>query len=171
MSKMDRHALDPRLDLAIEREVDVSPALLWRAWTTAEYLKQWFAPRPWTVDHCEIDLRPGGRFHVVMRSPDKKESSDVECCYLEIVSQERLVWTNALLPGYRPAEEPPVSMLGSAVPWFTAIISMQASGAGTKYRAIAKHRDEAGRRNHEEMGFQDGWGAATDQLIEVARRL
>jgi uncharacterized protein YndB with AHSA1/START domain len=171
MSKSASHVLDPRLDLVLEREIDVSKALLWKAWTTAEYLKEWFAPRPWTVERCSIDLRPGGRFHALMLSPDGKESSNVECCYLEIVPEERLVWTDALLPGYRPASEPPVSMVGSAVPWFTAIITFTASGKGTKYRAIALHRDEAGKQKHEQMGFHEGWGAAHDQLVEVARDL
>jgi hypothetical protein len=82
-----------------------------------------------------------------------------------------LVWTNALLPGYRPAIEPIASMVGSAVPWFTAIISMRASGGGIKYRAIAKHKDEAGKQKHDEMGSYDGWGAVTDQLVELARRI
>ena len=106
-----------------------------------------------------------------MRSPDGKESSSVVCCYLEIVPHERLVWTDALLPGYRPAAEPPVSMTGTAVPLFTAIVSFTPSGKGTKYRAVAMHRDEVDKRRHDEMGFYQGWGAVTDQLIELARKL
>src|SRR6201992_4289323 len=49
---------DPKLDLIMEREVDVPVSLVWKVWTTPEHLKQWFCPRPWSVTHCEIDLRP-----------------------------------------------------------------------------------------------------------------
>jgi uncharacterized protein YndB with AHSA1/START domain len=94
---------DPRLDLVIERVVGVPRDLVWIAWTRPEHISKWFSPAPWTVTECEIDLRPGGVFRTVMRSPDGKEYPNVGC-YLEVVPDERLVWTDALLPGYRPSE-------------------------------------------------------------------
>lgn len=97
---------DPRLDLVLERVIDAPRELLWRAWTTPEHVKQWFTPKPWMITDCEIDLRPGGLFRTRMQSPDGKEVNDRHCCYLEIVPNERLVWTDALLPGYRPSGEP-----------------------------------------------------------------
>jgi uncharacterized protein YndB with AHSA1/START domain len=33
------------------------------------------------------------------------------------------------------------------------------------------HADAAGRKQHEEMGFHDGWGAALDQLVAMARKI
>jgi uncharacterized protein YndB with AHSA1/START domain len=95
-----------------------------------------------------------------MRSPEGTESAN-DGCYLEIVPNERLVWTDALLPGYRP----------SPSPFFTAIISLESVGTGTRYTALAMHRDEAGRRQHEEMGFHDGWGMVLDQLIAHVRTM
>ena len=56
------HQLDSQLDLVFERIVDVSPELVWAAWTTPEHLKHWFTPAPWKTIDCEIDLRPGGLF-------------------------------------------------------------------------------------------------------------
>ena len=38
--------LDPRLDLKLERFVDVPRRLVWEAWTTPEHIKHWFVPRP-----------------------------------------------------------------------------------------------------------------------------
>jgi uncharacterized protein YndB with AHSA1/START domain len=145
---------DPKLDLVLERVIDVPRALVWTAWTRPEHVKKWFTPAPWTVTDCEIDLRPGGIFRTVMRSPEGEEFPNVGC-FLEVVPNERLVWTDALLPGYRPSENP----------FFTAIVTMEPHGKGTRYTAIAIHRDEAGRRKHEEMGFHDGWGKALDQLV------
>ena len=150
----DRVTHDPALDLVLERDIDVPRALVWKAWTTPEHVKQWFAPKPWSVSECVIDLRPGGVFRTVMRSPDGQEYPG-DGCVLEVVPNERLVWTDALLPGYRPAPEP----------FFTARIELRDSGGGTRYVATAIHRDAEGRKRHEDMGFLDGWGMALDQLV------
>lgn len=146
---------DPRLDLVLERVVDVPRELVWEAWTQPEHVKVWFCPRPWSVTECEIDLRPGGMFRTVMCSPEGNQFPNVGC-FLEVVPNQRLVWTDALLPGYRPSEEP----------FMTGIIQLESQGTSTKYTAIALHRDEEGRKRHEAMGFADGWGKALDQLVE-----
>lgn len=147
-------APDPKLDLVLERDVDVPVERVWEAWTTPEHLRHWFVPKPWTITDCEIDLRPGGVFSTVMRSPDGEEFPNVGC-YLDVVENERLVFTDTLLPGYRPAPKP----------FFTAALLLARRGSGTRYTAIAIHGDEASRKNHEEMGFHDGWGTVLDQLV------
>lgn len=152
---------DPKLDLVLERVIDVPRELVWRAWTEPEHLSKWFTPAPWTVAECEIDLRPGGIFRTVMRSPEGQEFPS-SGCYLEVVPNEKLVWTAALLPGYRPQV--------SEMP-FTAIIAIEPHGGGTRYTATALHQDESGRKRHEEMGFHQGWGAALDQLIRHAKTM
>lgn len=151
---------DPELDLVLERVIDVPPELVWAAWTTPEHLRKWFVPAPWTVADVEVDLRPGGQFRTVMRSPEGEET-DVSGCYLEVVPNRRLVWTDALLPGFRPAPEP----------FFTAIVTMEPHGQGTRYVARALHRDGEGRRKHEEMGFHEGWGQVLDQLVELCKAM
>jgi len=164
--------IDPKLDLFIERTVSAPRERLWAAWTKPEHLKKWFTPRPWITAECEVDLRPGGFLRVLMRGPQGEENR-VNACYLEIVPNERLVWTIALEPGFRPVRVPTVPMhdADGHVPPFTAIITFESHGTGTRYHALAKHRDEAGCKQHAEMGFYDGWGAVTDQLIELAGKL
>lgn len=153
------HTLNPELDLELVRDVPVSPELVWRAWTEPELITQWFTPKPWETTECEIDLRPGGIFRTEMRGPDGEEGGGGAGCYLEVVPNERLVWTAALGPGYRPqpGEMP-----------FTAIIELEPTAdGGCRYRAIAMHQDLEGRQSHDEMGFVHGWGAALDQLVEL----
>jgi uncharacterized protein YndB with AHSA1/START domain len=156
---------DPKLDLVLERVIDVPRELVWAAWTRPEHVKHWLTPRPWTVSDCEIDLRPGGIFRFVNRSPEGKDFP-ITTCYLEVIEQERLIWTNALLPGYRPA---PGAALD--IPLFTAIITMEPRGKGTRYVATAIHRNEAECKKHGEMGFHDGWGKALDQLVAYAKAM
>ena len=159
---MTDHTIDATLDLVLEREVDVPPELVWKAWTTPEHLKQWFTPKPYETADVEIDVRPGGIFRVVMRSPEGEEMDQGAGCILEAVENRRLVWTGALGPGFRPS--------ASDFP-FSAIITMEPSGTGTKYRAVAVHGSPELKAQHEEMGFHDGWGAALDQLVELAKGL
>ena len=161
--------INPKLDLVLERVVDVPRELVWAAWTQPEHIKKWFTPAPWSTVDCEIDLRPGGIFRTVMRSPEGQETSHPGC-YLEIVPQEKLVFTSALGPGYRPAIK--VAATGSCEDlYFTAVILLEAQGGRTKYTAVALHGDEASSRRHEEMGFHQGWGKALDQLVALARTL
>jgi uncharacterized protein YndB with AHSA1/START domain len=155
---------DPRLDLLLERVVDVPPELVWAAWTTPEHVKKWFTPAPWTTVDCEIVLRPGGIFRFVMRSPEGQEFPNVGC-YLEIVKNRKLVWTVALAPGYRPSSQRPDTLS------FTAIIALEPQERGTKYSALVMHSDEEGRKRHEEMGFHKGWGKALDQLVAHAKKM
>lgn len=145
-------------ELVLTRIVDLPRELIWRAWTEPEHLVKWFTPAPWQTVHCEIDLKPGGKFRTIMRGPDGQEF-DNSGCWLEVVKPERLVWTDALLPGYWPAPNP----------FMTAILTLEQQGAGTRYTARALHKDAAGRQKHEDMGFHSGWGKALDQLVEHMR--
>ena len=155
---------DPTRDLSFERTVALPPAAIWAAWTQPEQLMPWFCPRPWTTVACEIDLRPGGLFRTVMRSPEGQEFPNVGC-YLEVVPERRLVWTNALAPGFRPV---PASAAEGFF-FFTAIVSLAPQGAGTRYGARVVHATPADRDQHAAMGFEAGWGKALEQLVEFVK--
>lgn len=159
---------DPRLDLLLERIVDIPRELVWAAWTTPEHLKKWFTPAPWTTVDCEIDLRPGGTFRTVMRSPEGQEFPNVGC-YLEVVENEKLVWTNVLEAGYRPADAS--SKVHCDTILFTAVISVEPRGKGTKYTALVIHGREEDRKKHADMGFHEGWGKALDQLVATVKKM
>lgn len=159
---------DPRLDLEFERFVDVPRELLWRGWTTPKYLMQWFTPAPWKTVACEIDLRPGGRFSATMRSPEGQEYPN-QGCYLEVIEQERLVWTNGLLPGYRPVPPPTPEVAAGGSFGFTAVVSLTTEGTGTRYRARVMHGSVADCSRHEQMQFHDGWGKALQQLVALIK--
>ena len=64
------------MDDAMVREISITRIfaaprdLVWRAWTEAEQLAQWFMPHGFTVPECVMDLRPGGKFTMTVRDPD-----------------------------------------------------------------------------------------------------
>jgi uncharacterized protein YndB with AHSA1/START domain len=157
--------LNPTLDLKMERIVPVSPEKIWAAWTQPEHLKQWFCPRPWMTTQAELDLKPGGIFRTVMEGPAGEKFNNTGC-YLELVPNKLLTWTNALEPGFRPAKpdkSAPVHF------FFTASIEIEPHPTGAKYTAYALHTEEAACQQHASMGFEQGWGAALDQLVELMR--
>jgi len=156
------------LDLVLERTLDAPRDLVWRAWTDPEQVKRWWAPKPYETPEVEIDLRPGGIFRFRMTGPDDFEE-DSAGCVLEVVEGEKIAWTSALGPGWRPAM---LDEEGCAAFPMTAIVSFEdAPGGRTFYRAVALHRDAADRDTHEKMGFHEGWGTVAGQLEQVARAL
>jgi uncharacterized protein YndB with AHSA1/START domain len=163
---LDHH--DPELDLVLERVVDVPRKLVWEAWTRVEHLKHWFVPAPWSLADAEIDVRPGGIFRTVMRSPEGQDFPN-SGCYLEIVPNERLVWTSALESGFRPANRVVQPGHECAELMMTAIISLETQDGATKYTARVLHGDAESCKRHEAMGFNEGWGAAFEQLLGVVR--
>ena len=148
-------------DLVITRDIAASRDKLYRCWTEPELLKQWFAPRPWTTPHAELDVRPGGASLVVMRGPDGQEFPNPGV-YLEVVPNRRLVSTDAYTRAWEPADKP----------FMTLILSFDDLGDGrTRYTAVARHWTVADREAHEAMGFHAGWAIATDQLAALAATL
>lgn len=151
-------------DLKLERTLDAERDLVWRCWTEPMHLMPWFTPAPWKAVDCRIDLKVGGEFFNVMQSPEG-EKFENHGVYLEIIKGTRLVWTNAYRTGWLPN--------GDAQPMLTTIV-LDFADAGknkTQYTAVALHWNEAAKKQHEEMGFYDGWGIATDQLVAYAKSM
>ncbi|MGO1081218.1 SRPBCC family protein [Inquilinus sp. CA228] len=147
-------------ELVLTRLIDAPREKLFRAWTEPELMKQWFTPRPWTTPVIEVDLRPGGSNLIVMRGPDGTEFPN-RGVYLEVVKNERLVFTDAYTKAWEPSEKP----------FFTGIITFEDEGGKTRYTARAVHWTVADREAHEKLGFHEGWGLCADQLAELAAKI
>ena len=152
--------LDPDTDLSFTRILAVPRSLVWECWTSPEHIPHFFVPRPHRVTAVDIDLRAGGRFNTTFEVDGA--TMENKGVYLELVPNEKLVFTDAYTEGWKPAPDP----------FMTAILLLSdAQGGGTTYTAIARHRTPDTRRTHEEMGFFDGWGTVVTQLEDYARGL
>ena len=151
---------DPERDLVLERVVQVPPENVWRAWTEPELLVQWFTPAPWRTESANVRAVPGGPFDIVMVGPDG-ERNEGRGCVLCVVPNRLLVWTDALSEGFRPQGEA----------FMTGILLLTPHPEGTHYRALVRHAGPEARQQHAEMGFEHGWGAALDQLVDLAAGL
>lgn len=146
-------------ELVLVRETDLTAAQLYAGWTRPELIVQWFTPKPWTTTACEMDLRPGGFCKTTMRSPEGDEFPNVGV-FLEVVPDQKLVFTDAYLPGWEPNPNP----------FFTAIVTFETLPSGkTRYTARAVHWTKENCEKHAAMGFLEGWGKAFDQLVELMK--
>ncbi len=149
--------LDPDLDLVLTREIRAPRDVLWACWTQPEHLVQWFVPRPHKVVACHLDVRPGGACNTTF-DVDGHEMEN-KGVYLEVVPQEKLVFTDTYTEGWKPSPEP----------FMTAIITFDDLGQGrTLYTAVVRHRTAEAAKNHRDMGFYDGWGTVATQLEDYA---
>ena len=151
----------PKYVLTLNRVLDAPVENLWRCWTEPSLLEKWFCPKPWYVSDVRMDLRVGGEFSCAMNGPngERHENAGV---FLEVDPLKRLVTTDAFLVGWIPS--------GRA--FFVAETLFEDTGDGrTRYTASAMHWDEAAHKEHEKMGFHEGWGKAADQLETLARTL
>lgn len=139
-------------ELVLIRDIAATPERLYRAWTTQ--LSMWWGPHGMTTPFCEMDLRPGGIFRTIMRAPDGTEYP-TKGVFLEVVPNERIVFTDAFGPGWEPSTDI----------FFTAITTFVPLPDGrTRYTARALHWTIENRQRHEKMGFYAGWGESLDRL-------
>ena len=147
-------------ELVLTRLIDASREKLYRAWTEPELLKQWFAPSPWTTPKAELDVRPGGANLIVMRGPDGNEFPN-RGVYLEVVPNQRLVFTDAFTQAWEPSQKP----------FMTVILTFEDEGGKTRYTARVRHWTNEDREAHEKMGFHEGWAICAQQLSELVEKL
>ena len=143
-------------ELILTRTFNAVPEKLFSAWTEPALLKKWFAPLPWATAKVETDVRVGGTSVIVMRSPEGKEYPGYGV-YLEVVKNERLVFTDAFTKAWEPSEKP----------FIVVALTFEAQGAKTNYTARVSHWTIADREAHEKMGFHQGWVTCAEQLAAL----
>lgn len=148
---------DPERDLTLTRIIKAPRAAVWSAWTTPASLEQWWVPAPAKSRVVALEVHPGGAFETEISEDGGAFVPHVKGCILAADRNERFVFTDTLLGGWRPAEQP----------FMTAIITFADHPQGTDYRAHVMHKSKADRDNHEEMGFHDGWGTVAEQLAKL----
>lgn len=60
--------MEPIKEVTLEKTYDASPQTVWQAWTKPEMLKQWWGQDNVTIPECEVDLKVGGKFYIVMEA-------------------------------------------------------------------------------------------------------
>ena len=94
---MNRTTVERKSDreVVVTRTFDAPARLVFEAWTKPELFEQWWVPRSMgmTLRSCELDVRTGGSYRLVF-GDDPANTMAFFGRYLEVVPNERIVWTN-----------------------------------------------------------------------------
>ena len=157
----------------IARVFDAPRDKVWKAWTEAERLKQWWGPAGFKVHTCKVDLRPGGIFHYGMKAPD---GSDVwgKFTYKEIVAPKKLVFIVAFSDPKGGVTRHPGHLSWPLETHSTVLFEEQGSG---KTRVSvqwtpAETSTEAERKTFDEGrdSMKQGWGGTMDQFAAYLKK-
>jgi uncharacterized protein YndB with AHSA1/START domain len=148
-------------ELSITRFIDAPPEAVYRIYT--ERTEEWFAPKPWKTRVIEQDFRPGGRSSIEMIGPNGEQHPG-EGIFLEVVPNERIVFSNVFTAGWDPK-----TLMTSECDFATvAIVTFERESGGTRYTARVRHWDAEAKEKHAAMGFEEGWGIVAAQLAKIA---
>jgi len=154
--------MNPDLDLDVKRIIRAPRSAVWRAWTEAEQLREWFIPAPTVLRVDRLNVRPGGGLVTSFSEDGTAFEPHIDAVFLVVEENARLVWTNAIDSEWRPQQPQPVAL--------TAEISLLEHPDGTDYRVVARHGTTADRDRHAQLGFFEGWGAVTEQLAALVEQ-
>jgi uncharacterized protein YndB with AHSA1/START domain len=147
-------------DLVVTRVFDAPRALVFKAWTEAEHLLRWWAPKSWTTTSCSVDLRPGGSFRYCMRAPDGSEVCGLGL-YREIVEPERLVYTDMFAD--KDGNPVPPTHYGAS-PEYPAetLVTITFEEQGERTRVTLRQGVPPALKERE--GMEQGWNEMLDAL-------
>lgn len=89
-------SIDPKLDLTLQRVIRAPLSAIWRAWTDASRLQQWWVPAPTIARVDRLEVRPGGAFVTSMSEDGRTFVPHTDSIFLVIEPETRLVFTNAI---------------------------------------------------------------------------
>jgi uncharacterized protein YndB with AHSA1/START domain len=142
--------------ILITREFDAPARMVWRAYTTPELIKRWWAGERGTVTIADVDLRVGGRWRYVLVANGGFEVA-FHGEYREIVPNERLVNTE-VFEGIPDADEQAALVT----------ITFTEQDGSTILEMLVEHRDQEGRDAHINSGMEGGMQEAMDLLERIA---
>lgn len=82
-------------EIVVKRSFNASPRIVFEAWSKAELFSRWWVPKsmPIPLRACELDVRTGGTYRLEF-GHDADNTFAFHGKYLEVVPQQRMVWTN-----------------------------------------------------------------------------
>jgi uncharacterized protein YndB with AHSA1/START domain len=158
-------------ELVFTRVIDAPRALVFRAWTDPVYFARWWGPHGMTNPICDIDLRPGGAFRIVMQD-EAGGQYPVSGTYIEIAEPERLVITLAA------TDHPPEwhDQLNQYLPHDSAEPALQQTwtvtfeehgGGKTRLTIVDRFATGADRDGAMKLGHREGVSQSLERLAAL----
>lgn len=151
--------------LTLTRVFNAPRAIVFKAWTEAERLAQWWGPKGFDFVVATMDLRPGGAFHYCMRGPNGMEMWG-KLVYEEVVAPERLVFINSFSDKDGRLTRHPMSATWPLEIHNTLILTEQEGKTTLTLSGGPVNATEAERQTYEagRNGLQQGMAGSFAQL-------
>lgn len=146
----------------VKREFAADVALVWDAYTKAEILDQWWAPKPWKAKTKRMDFREGGQWLYAMVGPNGEEHWSV-ANYKNIQPQKKFTG----LDGFTDAE----GNLNKEMPQSEWNVTFTGQGDHTLVDIMITYDDFAQLEATIKMGFKEGLGMAMENLDALLPQL
>ena len=146
--------------VVIERTFDAAVDLIWQMWTQPEHFKKWYGPKGFTVPVADMELRVGGKRLVCMASPDGSMKMWTTGEYIEIVPNERLVYTESPSDENGNVVSPSAMGMPDGYP-ATTEVTVLLEDLGGRTKMVMTHAGVPA-----DSGAGGGWEQAFDKLAD-----
>ncbi|HEY1526039.1 MAG TPA: SRPBCC domain-containing protein [Candidatus Angelobacter sp.] len=145
-------------ELTVTRILDAPPETVYNAWTDPTQMARWWGPKNFTNPVCELDVRPGGAWRIVMRAPDGMEYICAGV-YSEVVKAERLVFSNNAF-----------DREGKSLLEGVTSVTFAAQGAKTKLTVETHVVGKVSYAAQMLAGMEAGWNQSLDRLTDLVAK-
>ena len=146
--------------IVIERYFDAPVDLIWQMWTQPEHFKKWYGPKGFTVPVAEMDVRVGGKRLICMASPDGSMKMWTTGEYIEIVPNQRLVYTDSPADENGNVVSPAAMGMPEGYPVTTEVTVLLENLDG-RTKMVMTHAGIPA-----DSGAAGGWAQAFDKLVD-----
>jgi uncharacterized protein YndB with AHSA1/START domain len=156
---MDKLAGAQPAPLVVTRLYPARPEIVFRCWSSAEHVRQWFCPAGYSVPEADVQFQVGGAFNVCMRSPEGVNH-----------------WTRGKFLEIQPYSRLVIEMLPVGeddAPLFRAhtIVNFSEEAHGTRLHVEQRYTLLAPQAAQMVQGAPQGWGQTLDRLGKVVAGL
>ena len=145
--------------IKMERIFDAPRELVWAVFTDPKHVVNWYGGHGFSSPVCEMDVRPGGRWHHVMRTPDGHDF-ELELVFVDVMRPEKISWQNVDHGERRGG--PPTCL---------NVITLEDHGARTKWNLVAHFNTIQERDFAMKMGFTKMVAEGSEKLNDIVKRL
>lgn len=148
--------------MLVSRTFNAPLDLVWRAWTEAELLDKWWAPKPWKTITKTMDFREGGYWLYCMQGPEGEQHWG-RADYKTIVVKDFFEAEDAFCD-----EEGNVNAELPGSDWHVLFTETE---SGTKVGVTTTFASEEAMKQLIEMGVKEGTQMAHNNLDELLKEL
>ena len=150
----------------ITRKFNAPRELVFKAWTDATYVAQWWGPRGFTSPFCKIDFRVGGSFHYCMRSPEGKDYWN-KGEFKTIVAPEKIVSTMYFSDAAGNAVEPRNYGMDGFPSVMLDVVTFEVLPGGKTQLTLQRNHSES---LAERFGEDKGWRECLDKFATAIKQ-